>query len=89
MLDSFLIDKLSVEIFEKQIFSSDFHPISEYMFRLFFLTTLNIYKDCLRVVTDDATQCKSFSQANCKPETYALVHLSIQKVVVYVHRKVL
>ena len=48
MLDSFLIDKLSVEIFEKQIFSSNFHPISEYMFRLSFLTTLNIYKNCFK-----------------------------------------
>ena len=45
MLDIFLIDKLSVNIYEKQIFSSDFHPISEYVFRLSFLTILNTYKD--------------------------------------------
>ena len=41
------------------------------------------------VVTVDATQCKSFSQAYCEPETYALVHHSIQESAVFVHRKVL
>ena len=45
MLDSYLIDKLSIEIYENQIFSSDFHPICVYMFMLSFLMTLNIYKD--------------------------------------------
>ena len=45
MLDSFSTDKLSIEIYEKQIFNFDFHPIHEYVFRLSFLTTLNIYKD--------------------------------------------
>ena len=39
------IDKLSIKVYEKQIFSSDFHPIRVYMFGLSFLTTLNIYKD--------------------------------------------
>ena len=59
------------------------------MFELSFLTTLNIYKDCFKGLTTDATQCKSFSQAYCESEVYALVHLSIQEVVVFVHRKVL
>ena len=45
MLDNFSIDKLSVKIYKKQIFSSDFTPIHEYVFGLYFLTTLNIYKD--------------------------------------------
>ena len=45
MLDNFSIDKLSIEVYEKQIFSSDFHPICGYMFGLSFLITLNIYKD--------------------------------------------
>ena len=30
MLDSFLIDNLSIEIYENQIFSSDFTPIRLY-----------------------------------------------------------
>ena len=41
MLDSYL----SIKVYEKQIFNSDFHPIRVYMFGLSFLTTLNIYKD--------------------------------------------
>ena len=45
MLDSCLIDKLSIEIYENQIFSSDFTSIYVYLFRLSFFTTLNIYKD--------------------------------------------
>ena len=61
------------------------------MFKLSFLTTLNIYKDCFKGrhrLTADVTQCKSFSQAYCEPETYALVHLSIQEAAVFVHRRV-
>ena len=45
MLDNYSIDTLSIKIYENQIFSFDFHPIRVYMFRLSFLTTLNIYKD--------------------------------------------
>ena len=45
MLGSFLIDKLSIEVYEKQIFSFDFYPVRVYMFGLSFLTILNIYKD--------------------------------------------
>ena len=45
MLDSYSIDTLSIEIYENQIFISDFHPIYVYMFGLSFLTSLNIYKD--------------------------------------------
>ena len=45
MLDSCSIDFLSIEIYENQVFSFDFHLIRLYMFGLSFLTTLNIYKD--------------------------------------------
>ena len=44
-LDSFSIDKVFVEVYENQFSRSDFTPIREYMFRLSFLTTLNIYKN--------------------------------------------
>ena len=44
-LTAISIDKLSIEFYEKQIFSSDFHSIRVYMFGLSFLTTLNLYKD--------------------------------------------
>ena len=43
-LNSYSTDKEFVEIYEKQIFSSDFHPIYEYVFGISFLTTLDIYK---------------------------------------------
>ena len=45
MLDSCSIDELFIEIYENQIFSFDFTPICVYLFRLSFLTSLNIYKD--------------------------------------------
>ena len=43
----------------------------------------------LKAITVDATQCKSFSQAFCELETYALVHLSIQETAMFAHRRVL
>ena len=38
---------------------------------------------------NDASECKSFSQAYCELETYALVYLSLQKAAMFVHHKVL
>ena len=35
----------SIEVYEIQCFRANFNPIHGYMFRLSFLTTLNIYKD--------------------------------------------
>ena len=43
----------------------------------------------LRAVTANATQCKSILETYCKPKTYALVHLSIQEAIVFVHCRVL
>ena len=40
------------------------------------------------VITTDAPQRKSFSQAYCEPEKYALAHLSLQEAAVFVHRRV-
>ena len=36
---------LSIEVYKIQFFKTDFTPIREYVFRLSFLITLNIYKD--------------------------------------------
>ena len=47
-LTAILIDTLSVEVYEIQFFRSNFTQIRKYMFRLSFLTTLNIYKDCFK-----------------------------------------
>ena len=59
------------------------------MFGLSFLTTLNIISIVLRAITADAVQCKSFSQTYCELKTYTLVHLSLEKGAVFVHRRVL
>ena len=45
MLDSCSINTLSIEIYENQFSKSDFTHIHVYLFRISFLTTLNIYKD--------------------------------------------
>ena len=45
MLDNYLIDNISIKIYENQFFKFDFTHIRVYLFRLSFLTTLNIYKD--------------------------------------------
>ena len=45
MLNSCSIDTLSIEIYENQFFRFDFMHIHVYVFRLSFLTTLNMYKD--------------------------------------------
>ena len=39
------IDRVSVKVYEVQFFRTVFHLIREYVFRLSFFTTLNIYKD--------------------------------------------
>ena len=45
MADSISTDRAFVEVYETQNFWSVFQPIRDYMFELFFLTILNIYKD--------------------------------------------
>ena len=90
MLDSFSTDKLFVEIYEKQIFSSDFHPIREYVFRLSFLTTLNIYKDYFKS-RQRLRECEAkFCSYKLWLETeFALVHLSLEEAAMFVRRWVL
>ena len=57
MLDNYSIDRVFIEIYENQIFSSDFTPIRVYMFEFSFLTILNIYKNYFKAVTVDASEC--------------------------------
>ena len=85
-----MIDKLSIKVYEKHIFISDFHPIWEYIFELSFLTTLNIYKDyfkgCKRLRECEAKLCSH----KLWPETeFALIHLSLEEAAAFVHHKVL
>ena len=90
MLDNFSTDKLSIEIYEIQFFRADFTPIHKYVFRLSFLTTLNIYKDYFKG-RQRLRKCET-KLCSCKlwPKTeFALVHLSFEEVAVFVHRRVL
>ena len=81
------IDRLSIEIYENQIFSFDFIPIHEYVFEFSFLTTLNIYKDCFKGryrLHSCPNSCKLWSGTK-----FALVNLSLEEAAVFVHRRVL
>ena len=89
MLDSCLIDKLSFEIYENQIFNSDFTPIRVYLFRFSFLTTLNIYKDYFKGHHIWCNLMQKFFTSILWLETYALVHLSLQEAAAFVRRRVL
>ena len=90
MLNSFLIDNLFIEVYERQIFSSDFHPISVYMFEISFLITLNIYKDYFKG-RQRLCECKAkLCSSKLWPETeFALIHISLEEAAVFVHRRVL
>ena len=62
------IDTISVEVYEIQFLRANFTPIREYVFRLSFLTTPNIYKDYFkgRQRLHNRTSVKqSFVHANC------------------------
>ena len=90
MLDSFSIDRLSVEIYENQFFRVDFTSIREYILELSFLTTLNIYKDCfkgrqrLRKCEVKLCSCKLWLETE-----FSLVHFFLEEAAVFVHRRVL
>ena len=67
-LDSSSTDRVSIEIYEIQIFCSVFHPIHDYMFELSFLTTLDIKNDYFkgRQRWHKLHKCwAKFVQANC------------------------
>ena len=90
MLDSFSIDRLSVEVYENQFFRADFTLIYEYMFGLSFLSILNIYKDFfkgrqwLHKCEEKLCSCKLWLETK-----FALVQLFLKEVVMFVHRRVL
>ena len=66
MLDNYWTNTLSIKIYENQFFRYDFMHIHVYVFRLSFLTILNIYKDYLKGRHKvDATWCKGFIQSYC------------------------
>ena len=84
MLNSWSIDNLSIEIYENQYFRSNFTQIYVYLFRLSFLITLNIYKDYFKGCQSLRKYKAKFCSCKLWQETkFALVHLSLEEVVVY------
>ena len=88
-----LTDRLSVEVYETQIFESVFHPIRDYMFELSFLKILDIYKDYFkgRQRWHKLHKCRAnfcLYKLWLKTE-FALIHLSLEEAAVFVQRRVL
>ena len=80
----------SIEVYETQIYKADFHPIREYVFRLSFLTNLNIYKNYFKGRQRLCKCEEKFCSCKLWPKTeLTLVHLSLEEAVVFVHRRVL
>ena len=90
MLDSFLTDRVFIEIYENKFFRVDFTSIREYMFGLSFLTTLNIYKDCFEGRQKlHKCEAKLYSYKLWQETEFALVHLFLEEAVVFVFCRVL
>ena len=77
---------VSIENYEIQIFRSFFHVYLSYMFRFYFLTTLDILKIILRVFI---RLLHLLLHACCDRRQSALVHLSLEKVVAFIYCRVL
>ena len=84
------IHTIFVEVYEIQFFRANFTPFCEYVFRLSFLTTLNIYKDYfkgrqrLRKYEAKFCSCKLWLETK-----FALVYLSLEEAVVFVCLRIL
>ena len=93
MLKSCSIDNLSIEIYENQYFRSNFTQIYVYLFRLSFLTTLNIYKDYFKGPHNVCKLMKLDANVLFKQivtrDKFALVHLSLEEDAAFVRRRVL
>ena len=89
MLNSSLIDNLSIEIYENQ-YRSNFTHIHVYVFRLSFLTTLNIYKDYFKGRLNGWNLMQRFCSRKLWPEAeFALVHPYLEEAAAFVRRRVL
>ena len=93
MLDSCSIDSLSIEIYKNQFFRSDFTHILVYMFRLSFLSTLNIYNDYFkghhRLCKWMKLDAKVLFKKIVTEDKFSLVHLSLEEATMFVCRRVL
>ena len=93
MLDNYSIHNLSIEIYENQFSKSNFTHIRVYLFRLSFLTTLNIYNDYFKSRHSGCKWIKLDAnvlfQQIVTGDKFALVHLSLEEVAAFVCRRVL
>ena len=93
MLDSCSIDNLSIEIYGNQFFRSDFTHIHVYVFRLSFLTIINIYRDYFKGRHIGCKWMKLGAKVLFKKtvtgDKVALVHLSLEEVAAFIRRRVL
>ena len=93
MLHRCSIDNLSIEIYENQFFISNFTLIHVYLFRLSFLTTLNIYKDYFKGHHNWSKWMKLDVKVLFKQivtgDKFAIVHLSLEETAAFVCRRVL
>ena len=66
-----------------------FYAYPSYVFRFSFLITLDIYKDCFKGHLNGCNLIQRFYASILWPETYALVHLSLEEATAFVHHRVL
>ena len=69
--NSYSTETVSIENYEIQIFKSVFMHIQVYLYKISFLTTLDIYKDYFK---DRLTWCKVIIHAYSNRRQFALVH---------------
>ena len=93
MLNSCSIDTLSIKIYENQFSRSNSTRIRVYLFRLSFLTTLNIYKGYFKGRHSGCKWMKLDAKVLFKKivteDKFSLVHLSLEEATMFVCRRVL
>ena len=80
---------ISIENYENQFFKFDFMHIHVYLYRVSFLTTLDIYKDYFKGRLIWWNLMQRFYASILWSKTYALIHLSLKEVTAFVHRRIL
>ena len=80
---------ISIENYENQFFKFDFMHIHVYLYRVSFLTTLDIYKDYFKGRLIWWNLMQRFYASILWSKTYALIHLSLEETSAFVCRRVL
>ena len=80
---------ISIENYENQFFKFDFMHIHVYLYRVSFLTTLDIYKDYFKGRLIWWNLMQRFYASILWSKTYALIHLSLKEANAFVHRRIL